>query len=254
VIRSAEITLSASTNFSCTISHIEGADLVAFTNSTLSCDADAGKFAEAVLSSSSSLSMTVSKITGYSAILNNYVSQTTVFDRIRSTASSVNVVSTVNVIGNVNRSAESSQSSSASLSCTISHIEGADMVAFAGSTCSSTASVIRGYSATLNNYVAQTTIFDRFRGIDCLLPAQIDITVNGITVRLAKADLEVIADLTSDITLIKQATVDISSALNFQVAVREIDLDTILQYVYVIPADNREYKIKEETRIYSLRR
>ena len=248
------INLGVVSELSCLISHIEGADLVAFANSTLTVDADAGKFAQSEMSSSASLDITISKIiSGESNQLSE--SQLSIdYLRIRSGASDLDVDAETAVNVQVIRSAVSDQTADTALSCLISHIEGADLVAFTSSSCTATATLFRGLASIQTSAFTQSTLAARTRNVQSQQTAQFAIITLGNVAKLASASLNTNFAQTTAISKILNAQANISSALNFQVAVREIDFDTILQYIYVIPLDIREYSIKEETRIYSTRR
>jgi len=244
------INLGIISEISCQILHIEGADLVAFTNATLTCDADAGKFAEASLSSTASISITVSKIVGFSSTQSAAFNQISTGQRIRY-ADSINQVSTTQTTQvNVIRSAVIDLDTAATIFCIISHIEGADMVAFTNATLTVSGKLFKGLSSIQTAAFSETADSSRIRGIESLNEAQFNITAVGNTAKLGNAGLISTFNIQAQGMRRINATVSISSAMSFIVSVREIDLDTLEQYIYMIPNDNRIYKIREETRIY----
>lgn len=242
----ADVALISNASLNVIISHIEGADIVVDSFATMTIDADAGKFGVADLTSA--------------------FTQTTLNRRVRFAGLTVNAVSSVNaqineivplqaVLSSVTSqtaqakrtaSATVAIASSAGLTCIISHIEGADIVA--GSFAAVTANVrnLKGLRSAVTTIAIMTATINEIVQLASVLQSTstVDVTAtiaqNGQAAIVSEVTLEITA------TTVKQGSAAFNSAMTFVANVMEIDIDSINQTVYIIPADNRTWKISKE--------
>jgi hypothetical protein len=118
----------------------------------------------------------VSEFQGLAVLLSSAFTQTANNTRTRAVDSAVNAAATQSVIGNVTRTVSSTLVSNASLSCTISHIEGADIVANAFATLSVNVFVGKVGEAILASTITQTANAERTRGVTSNLSSAVTVT------------------------------------------------------------------------------
>ena len=232
VTRTTSSSLASASTFTATISHIEGADLVANSFATLTVSAFVGKIAQATLSSQFTQTATAKRTRG---IVSNQ-------------ASAFTQTATPN---NRTRNQSATLSTAFAFTATISHIEGADLVAFSSSTVttSATKTVRTGLTATsAANFTASAV---KFRAFNANLAASTSLSANATKLVLSAATLQARAVIQANATRIKQFSITISSALTFVTTVREIDARSLTQFVYTIPAENFTWIVPDEVPVYN---
>ena len=243
VTRTTSASLSTVSTFTATISHIEGADLVANNFATLTAIVDAGKFANADL---------VSQVT-------QSVSITRTRSVISSQASAFTQSATAD---NRTRNQTAALSTAATLTCTISHIEGADLVAFSASAVTTSATKITRTSVNATSAFNLTATVDKFRRFNANLAASTSLSANGLKLVTTQATLQAQTTILANATKVVQMQAVIASAMTFVITVTEINAEMLTQFIYTIPAEDwaytisqesREVVLEQETRLYTIR-
>lgn len=247
----------------CTISHIEGADLVAFTNASLTVITEVGLFGQANIASEFTQEIQFTKIVQGQSDIDCVVSINNEARVTRSLASDINLVSTQ--VSAVNRVVNpgSELSTVSSLACIISHIEGADLEAFTNAALNVNSIILRGGIINTESNADLSATGLKVRLFQVAVTANSALSAEATTVIQLESLVDSNFALLAELSIIKELTANIDSAMTFIAAVREIDADSINQNVwiitrenwaYTISSDNREYTISNEDRNYLIRR
>ena len=243
VTRTTSASLATASSFTATISHIEGADIVANGFATLTAIVDAGKLANAALTSAVTQSATIKRTR----------------DVVSSQASAFTQSATAD---NRTRSQTAALSTAVTVACTISHIEGADLVAFSASAVTTTATKTARTTITATSAANLTASAIKFRAFNANLAASTSLIANGAKFSSSAVTLQASSSLSSNAGRLANASAAITSAMTFVVSVKEINADSLNQIVYRIPAEVFSYTIQqevwlrtidEETRIYTVK-
>jgi hypothetical protein len=243
VTRTTSAALASEFAFTATISHIEGADIIAEGFATLTANVEAGKFGDS--------------------------HQTAAFAQSVSAVKTTDVISSQSVVANFAgsiddrvRDQNAAMSSAFTAACTISHIEGADIVAENFATLVAEGDIIAVFEMSATSAVNFTATADKLRAFNANLAASTSLIANGSRIRLGLGTLQAQATIQANAGNLLLASASITSAMTFVAAVREIDLDSINQVVYIIPREVWTYTIAEEiwtrtipaeTRIYTIK-
>ena len=246
--------LSTASALNCTISHIEGADLVAFTNASLSVTAETGLFGDAAFASQSALNIQFTKIEQGQAALSAVADIANDFRLTRGFASQISVVSTTVAIVNRVVNPGSTMSVAATLAGAISHIEGADLVAFTNAALTTSARRLRGVTVNAVSTASVSATGLRRKGFTVAIQSNSTMTVTATTLILLDAAITSRVTVSATVSIRKTLSATISSAMTFVAAVREINADSINQNVWTITRENWEYTISNEDRNYLIRR
>ena len=243
VTRTTTLALSSAATISCVISHIEGADIVANNFATLTADADAGKFANAALTTAFTQTATIKRTS----------------DVISNQSSAVTFTA---AIDNRTRSQSASLSTAVAVTCTISHIEGADLVAFSASAVTITITKITRTTITATSAANLTASATKFRAFNANLAVSTSLIANAAKFSGTAVTLQASSSFSSNAGRLAVASAAITSAMTFVVTAKEINLDSLSQVIYRIPAEVFSYTIQqevwlrtidEETRIYTVK-
>lgn len=243
VTRTTSAALASEFAFTATISHIEGADIIAEGFATLTANVEAGKFGAST--------------------------QSAAFAQSASAVKTTDVISSQSVVANFAgsiddrvRDQNAAMSSAFTVACTISHIEGAEIVAENFATLVAEGDIIAVFEMSATSAVNFTATVDKFRAFNANLAASTSLIANGSRIRLGLGTLQAQATIQANAGNLLLASASITSAMTFVAAVREIDLDSINQVVYIIPREVWTYTIAEEiwtrtipaeTRIYTIK-
>ena len=231
VTRTVNSALTTAATVACTISHILGADLVANNFATLTIDAFVGKVGEAALTSA--------------------VTQTATAERTRGVVSNqTSAVTVAATIDNRTRDQTAALATAFAFTATISHIEGADLVAFSSSTVTTNATKLVTTAITATTAVNFTATADKFRAFNANLAASTSLSANALKLVITQATLQAQAIILANATKIVQFNITIASAMTFVTTVREIDADSLNQFVYIIPKETWVYTIQDEVPVY----
>lgn len=231
VTRTFSSSLSSTSTFSATISHIHGADLTAFSNASLSVNAFVGKVAEAALASAFIQSASGARTRDLSSSQSSAFAQSATID-------------------NRTRDQSASLASAFAVTCTISHIEGANLVAFSASTVTTQATKTTTTSLTATSASNFTATADKFRAFSANLALSTSLSANALKLVNTQATLQAQAVILANAGKITQGLITIASAMTFVAQIREIDADSLTQFVYTIPAENWLYTIPDEIPVY----
>jgi len=260
--KTANITsdLTANSTLNCTISHILGADIVAGNFATLTASGDSVKEIEVALSSSAAVASTANRIRFAGSTLSAVASSSATPVAKKVVSATVNSEFALVTVGKATRNAVSNQSQQATLTCVISHIEGANIVANNFATASADITKFAGASSQLTLQFTVSANTQEIQNVSAGLTTAFSVTVTPMVFSDFNANLQSTSTVTAGIT----AFVGVVASLQvtgFTLAEgKEIRLDNI---VYVIPpesrlhtitSETRLYKVGSETRIYKLRR
>ena len=243
VTRTTSATLATASSFTATISHIEGADLVANNFATLTAEVEAGKLANAALTSAVTQTVSITRTRGV----------------VSSQASAFTQSATAD---NRTRSQTAALSTAVTVACTISHIEGADLVAFSASAVTTTATKTARTTITATSAANLTASAIKFRAFNANLAASTSLIANASKFSGTAVTLQASSSLSSNAGRLANASAAITSAMTFVVSVKEINADSLSQIIYRIPAEVFIYSIQqevwlrtidEETRIYTVK-
>ena len=251
IVKTAKISsnLTANSTINCTISHILGADIVAGNFATLSATGDSVKEVECQQSVTVSLAATGQITRPLSAVFNaatvSSVNANAIFNSNTQAQAAFGLTGTGS--GRINFVAASSMA--ATLACTISHIEGANIVATNFATMTLVISKRTGFGSAM---VATSTVNAVTQEIDDFsagLTTAFSLTVTALVFSDSTAGLQATSTVTAGITAFVGVVANLQ-VTGFTLAEgREIRLDNI---VYVIPAESRLHNITSETRIYKV--
>jgi hypothetical protein len=260
--KTANITsnLTANSTLNCTISHILGADIVAGNFATLTASGDSVKEMECQLLVTVSVTATGQITRQLTAVFNtavvSSVSAKAIFDSNTQAQVAFGLTGTGN--GRINFVAASSMATT--LTCTISHIEGANIVANNFATVSAGIRKFAGAGSQLTSQFSVSANTQEIQNVSAGLTTAFSLTVTALVFSDFTANLQSTSTVTAGITAFVGVIVNLQVTGFILAEGKEIRLDNI---VYVIPpesrlhtitSETRLYKVGSETRIYKLRR
>jgi len=243
---SAESSIDSEFNLDCTISHIEGADIVADSFAELYIQYFVGKVGSGDLQAETEITVANDRIRDHDSSQTTEASIFAEILRLRDFSSDLTADTVQTAAVNAILSADSSSISTTELFCVISHIEGADIVADSFAELEITATVIKTANSDL---IAAATL-------DAQAMVLVGLTSDQTVTATVAADAMVMLSLTGNLNsafsqtalggVIEQASADLVASGGLLAVGRDIRLDT---KVYVIPPETRIYSIAAETRI-----
>lgn len=250
-VKTAEISsdLTANSTLNCTISHILGADIVAGNFATLSATGDSVKEFDSQQSAAVSVAATGQITRPLSAVVNaatvSAVSVNAIFDNNTQAQAAFGLTG----LGNAKLNFAAATAMAATLTCTISHIEGANIVADNFATLALVISKQTGFASEM---VSTSTVNAVAQEIDDFAAGLVATTALAIEFEIFSRS-EAALTATSQMSIAGTAFVGVVANLQvtgFQLTSgREIRLDYIS---YKIPAETRLHNITSETRIYKV--
>jgi hypothetical protein len=252
-------TLDSESSVFCIISHIQGADIVAEGFATLTADLVIGTVGSADITSNAEISVAFDRIRDHDSSQTSEASVFAEILRIQDFSSDLTAVAEQNADVNATLTADISTDADTALFCIISHIQGADLLAFSDASLDIDAVVLRGFDVDINA-VSNSNIEAMVRvGLSGNLVASsnLDIQVNAIFNSVTSATGEFNLNVLGGLTQVASAALVANGGL--LTLGRLVNLD---MKVYVIPAETREYiiavetrqhRIAAETRIHSIR-
>lgn len=261
---SAAAALTASVALSVTAIHLEGAELTAFTNATLTCDPTLGVTFESSMSAAFTQSAAASRVARTDITFAQVTASIIAANQRIRNLSSVQTAQTVQIsAGVVTRSASSNLAATFTIDAPVGEVMFAELVAFTNAALTVTAIKAVIASGAISSISALAVDGIRIKPLASTVTATLTLNAANQRIRGYNASVTTAASLVATPTLLFQLSATINSAMSFTAVVREIDIDVVNQYVYVIPNDIRLYSIPEEiwsravpeeTRIYNVRR
>ena len=245
----AQSSIDSEFNLDCTISHIEGADIVADSFAELYIQYFVGKVGSGDLQAETEITVANERIRDHDSSQATEASIFAEILRLRDFSSNLTADTVQTAAVNAILSADSSSISTTELFCIISHIEGADIVADSFAELEITATVIKTANSDL---IAAATL-------DTEAMVLVGLTSNQTATATVAANAMVMFSLTGNLNsafsqtalggVIEQLSADLVASGGLLAVGRDIRLDT---KVYVIPPETRIYSIAIETRIDSI--
>ncbi len=245
------VQLSSAFTFIAQVGEIQQINLVAFSNSTLTADVLAGKFAESNQNAAFTQTAAALRFRDVVSAISSNFTQTATVGEIVQLSSTIDSQATVSANINKTASASSSQTAVAIVSCIISHIEGADLVVNGFASLAADVDKIVGISVSATSAVNLAASADKFRAFNANLVVSTTVIANAVKALLGQATLQAQATIVANATRIKQFTATIASALTFVAQIREIDAASLTQFVYIIPREDYVYTIPDEIPVYN---
>lgn len=242
----ADIALISNSSLNAIISHIEGADIVVDSFATMTTAAEAGMFGQAALDSTTTLVANNVKVRFAESAINAESSVTAQINEIVPLQAALSSVTTQEVTASITASANSALTTTSTVTATISHIEGADIVVDGFATLAATAMNVKGVNSTIASSAALTATVNEIVNLTAAVNVNVTLSVNATIAQNGAAAITTAATVTAAASSIKQLAASIDSAMTFTANVMEIDIDSINQTVYMIPAENREWNISKE--------
>ena len=249
----AESDVASAFTTTCTISHIEGADIVADGFATLTAVVEAGKFATSNQSATFTQTAGANRFRGIDSGLSSQFDLSAGINEIVQLASTVNTTTAVLADAAKTVVASSDQSAVFAVTCTISHIEGADILVENFATLTAEGEVFASGAMSATSASNFTAIADNLRGFNANLAVSTSLNANGRKFAGGLGTLQAQATIQANAGRLAVGSATITSAMTFVANVREIDLDSVNQVVYIIPREVWTYTIAEETRIYTIK-
>jgi hypothetical protein len=246
----------------CAISHIEGADIVAEGFATLTVVVEAGKFGASNQSAAFTQTADAARFRGIDSGLSSQFDLSAGINEIVQLASAVNANTAVSADVAKTVSVFADQSAVFAVTATISHIEGADIVAEGFATLVAEGEVFASGAMSATSAVNFTATANKLRGFNANLAASTSLNANVSKFAGGLGTLQARATFQANAGRLGVATATITSAMTFVANVREIDLDSVNQVVYIIPREVWTYTIAQEiwtrtipaeTRIYTIK-
>jgi hypothetical protein len=245
----AESSIDTEFNLDCTISHIEGADIVADSFAELDIEFFVGRVGSGDLQAETEITVANDRIRDHDSSQTTEASIFAEILRLRDFSTDLTADTVQTAAVNAILSADSSSISTTELFCIISHIEGADIVADSFAELEITANIIKGVSSDL---IAAATL-------DAQAMVLVGLSSDQTVTATVAADAMVMFSLTGNLNsafsqtalggVIEQLSADLVASGGLLAVGRDIRLDT---KVYVIPPETRIYSIAAETRIDSI--
>jgi hypothetical protein len=245
----AESSIESEFNLDCTISHIEGADIVADSFAELYIQYFVGKVGSGDLQAETEITVANDRIRDHDSSQTTEASIFAEILRLRNFSSDLTADTVQTAAVNAILSADSNSISTTELFCVISHIEGADIVADSFAELEITANIVKTANSDL---IAAATL-------DAQAMVLVGLTSDQTVTATVAADAMVMFSLTGNLNsafsqtalggVIEQASADLVASGGLLAVGRDIRLDT---KVYVIPPETRIYSIAAETRIDSI--
>jgi len=245
------VQLSSAFTFIAQVGEIQQINLVAFSNSTLTADVLAGKFAESNQSAAFTQTAAALRFRDVVSAISSNFTQTATVGEIVQLSSTINSQATVSADVNKTARASSSQTAVAIVNCIISHIEGADLVVNGFASLAADVDKIVGISVSATSAVNLAASADKFRAFNANLVVSTTVVANAVKALLGQATLQAQATIVANATRIKQFTATIASALTFVAQIREIDAASLTQFVYTIPREDYVYIVPDEVPVYN---
>ena len=158
--------ISSSASFTATISHIEGADLLAFTNAAVSVQAKVTRTVSASIAVQTTVSSQAVKTIDITFNANTSLTVSIDPNRLRDIISSQSISTSQSTLGDVTKEYALALNANASLTATISHIEGANLTAFTNASLSAVLNGTKEYSSPLTTTVNFSIDYIRQRATD----------------------------------------------------------------------------------------
>ena len=203
-VKQFAISVSSSTSLSATISHIEGADLQAFTNASLSASAKVTRSLESALVVESTTQIDTTKLKLFVIDSRGYI-EDTYYDAGYFETNGMEATVSINAGKSVE--AICSLTVTASMTATISHIEGADLFAFAEAQLAIEVSRIRSNNAELASQFDLAA--DGVRGI--YISAQADSEFALVSIGARSRAYEAAVDAAFSLDAVNARTRDVAS-------------------------------------------
>lgn len=193
---------------------------IAFTSQ---CDAIKTGTNSVICSSEFAVSVDVDRLAGLDSNIASEFVQTASADRFRSSDVSLTDQIAVQAQGNVVFDQEVSSQIISTVSCIISHIEGADIVAENFATMSVVAETGLFGSATLSSNLTANINVDKITGYQADLHSQASVSGSLSKIQQAASDLDLTAVISSNINYISYVTAGISSASTLTATISHIE-------------------------------
>lgn len=242
----ADIALESNSSLNVIISHIEGADIVAENFASMSIQAEAGMFGSAALESTFAQTADNVRVRFADSAFDVSTEFTAQVNEVVPLHGSLSSVTVQETLGNVAASALANIAATSTVSCIISHIEGVDIVVDSFAAIAADVKRIRGLAAaqTANTSVAVTG--NKVVQLSANTSADTAMVVTATFALEGAGNLTATSTVNAQIGVVKQLASSISGAMTFQANVMEIDIDSIMQNVYVVPPEDREWTISRE--------
>ncbi len=191
------------------------------------------------------------------------VNITAVNERTRDNAAAISSDILISAAAAKTVAVDSAMAITSTVTASISHIEGAELIAFSDAALTVQAFVGVVGEANLQSSAAAAAEGSRTRSGESALAAASEITADALKIFALNVDLTAETAQTTTASIIANGAIIIDAAMTFTAGVREIDIDSVNQFIYKIPREIwqydipreiTEYGIQEETRIFKIRR
>ena len=184
-------TVNLTATLTAAISHIEGADLTAFSDAALTAQAERTRDTQANISDAFSTQATAT--------------------RIQQAQADISSQAAVSSVASASKEFNVSIQSAVEVGATISHIEGADLFAFSQSTLSASAERTRDTQANISDAFSTQATATRIQSLEAAVISSSDVSTTVIRNRFSSADLQSQSDVAVSADKIKNAQADFTS-------------------------------------------